>query len=258
MAAEITVPGFRKGKAPFEKALERISQEHLIEHTLGHLLPKRFTDAIIEHKIKPAMYPKFELVSAEEGKDWQVRAVTVELPEVKLGDYKAALIGEARAEKIWTPEKGSAKAAQKEKELTQEEKEAKVIDTLLEKIEINVPKMLVEEEINSRLSSLLERLEKLGLSLESYLASINKTGDSLRSEYRDGAERSIKLDIILSEVAQKEKVEVTDEEMQAFISVASSDKDAIKRLTHNSQEAATVRALLKKRKVLEHLVSLLT
>jgi hypothetical protein len=34
---------------------------------------------------------------------------------------------------------------------------------------------LIDEEVNSRLSKLLERIEKLGLTLESYLSSIGKT-----------------------------------------------------------------------------------
>jgi len=72
-AKDIEVPGFRRGMAPIAKAAEKISQAQLIEHSLSHLLPGALADAVTENKLKIAIYPKFELISAKEGEAWQIR-----------------------------------------------------------------------------------------------------------------------------------------------------------------------------------------
>jgi trigger factor len=102
-AKDAEIPGFRKGKAPLDKVAAKISQSALMEHSLGHILPKALAEAINVHKLKLAIYPKFELVSAENEKDWQIRGVTCELPEIDLGDYKKIIQGENRAASIVVP-----------------------------------------------------------------------------------------------------------------------------------------------------------
>jgi trigger factor len=91
----VEVPGFRKGKAPLEKALEKVPESTIIEHTLQHILPPLLGKAMTEEKLRLAIYPKFELLKANPDEDWMVRAISAELPEVKLGDYKKLIKGEA-------------------------------------------------------------------------------------------------------------------------------------------------------------------
>lgn len=192
-AKDIEVPGFRKGKAPLEKVRERVPAGSLIEHTLSHILPKAVAEVINKEKVRPAIYPKFELIKAEEGESWQVRATTCEIPLINLGDYKKVIPGALRAMSIWTPGKG-----EKPKERSKEEKEQEVIKTLLETVKVEIPKLLIDEEVNARLSNLLQKIERLGLTLDGYLASVGKTTDSLRAEYEINAKNTIALDLILT------------------------------------------------------------
>ncbi len=253
LAQNIEVPGFRKGKAPLEQAINKIPREHLIEHTLQEILPKYFSEAVEIYKIKPAMYPKFELISAENEKDWQIRAITAEIPDIKLVDYKNEITGAIAAKNIWTPKKGEKKDSQKT--LSQEEKEQIALSTLLEKSEITIPHILVEQEVDAKLASLLERLETLGLSLDNYLASIGKNPQGLREEYTAQAKETLKLELILNYVAQKEKVEISDKEVNAFIEAAEADPNFGKNLD-KSQQKNVVRSVLRKRKVLSTLANL--
>lgn len=233
LAKDIEVPGFRKGKAPIEKAKEKIPQATLIEHSLSHILPKALAEAVKENNLKIAIYPKFELLKAEEDKDWEVMAKTCELPEIILGDYKKIVAGEIRAASL-------------KKDLTRKEKEQITIKALIENVKVTIPKILIEEEVNSRLASLLSRIEKLGLSLESYLTSIGKNPESLRGEYETQAKEAIELDLILSKVAEAEQISASEEEIEEALKVADT-KEANKRL---------VKAVLMKRKALEFLASL--
>lgn len=235
MAKDIEVPGFRKGNAPIDKVREKIPQANLIEHSLGHILPTLLAQVIKDNDLKLAMYPKFELVKAEENKDWEIVGKTCELPTFDLGDYKKLVSGEIRAASL-------------KRELSREEKEQVVIKTLIDNIKINIPTILIEEEVSSRLSSLLSRIEKLGLALENYLTSIGKTPESIRSEYEVQSKEAISLDLILSEIAQKEDVKVSEAEIEQTLKTAQD--------SNVSSQRRLVESILRKRHALEILVNL--
>jgi FKBP-type peptidyl-prolyl cis-trans isomerase (trigger factor) len=246
MAKDIEIPGFRKGTAPISKVREKIPQGTLIEHSLGHILPKALSEAVTENKLKIAVYPRFELVSAKENEAWQIRGVTCELPEVELGDYKKAVQGALRAGSIIVPGKEN-------KEKSREEKEGMVLKVLIDSVKINIPRILVEEEADSRLSSLLARLEKLGLALESYLTSINKKADDLRAEYALQAKDAISIDLILNKIAETENIKANEKEIDEALKMSQAaspggeDPESRKRL---------IESILKRRKALDFLLTL--
>lgn len=252
MAKNTEVPGFRKGKAPLDKVKEKIPPTTLIEKTLSKILPKLTADIIEKHKIKPAIYPKFELLKAQENEHWQIRAVTCEIPEINLADYKSVISGTARSQAIWTPDKDS----KEKKEPTREQKEQQVIKALLESIKIQLPKILVEQEANLRLARLLARIEKLGLTLESYLASINKTADALRKEYEEQSRQTISLELILTKIADLENIKVDEKQVDTAIKAAGSDPGLSESLNTPEQRRA-IEAVLQRRAVLDSLISLL-
>ncbi len=250
---KVNIPGFRPGKAPLDKVLEKIPQETLIEKSLSSILPELLNSALIEHKIIPAIYPKFEVISAEEEKDWQIRATTCELPKVDLSDYKKELPKAAKASAIWTPGKDKKDEV---KTKTREEKEQEVIKYLLESTKIDISRVLIEEEVNSKLSQLLERIEKLGLSLESYLTSTGKNAETLRNEYENQAKSAISLDLILSKIAEEEKLEVDKKDIDAAINAAGMDKSTSNDFD-TPERRRFIEVILKRRKALDFLTSLI-
>ncbi len=194
LSKSLDVPGFRKGKAPIEKVIEKLPQNDLLQKTLAGILPELLAKAISDHKIKPAIYPRFEVLRSADEEDWQVRAVTCEIPKFGLGDYKKKISNATKAGAIWTPNSAKAStgkpdtiskasAGEPDKEIPRAEKEQLVLKTLLDDIKIEVPSLLINEEVNAKLSQLLAKIEKLGLDLDAYLKSIGKTADTLRTEY---------------------------------------------------------------------------
>ncbi len=253
---DMELPGFRKGNAPLEKLLAQIPQNTLVENILRAILPEFLGKAIEEHKIRPAIYPKFELVSANEDENWQVRGTTCELPEVKLGNYKKMISDAAKTEAIWTPDsKESDKKEDKKKVLSREEKEQKVIKALGKSIKITIPRPLIEEEVNRRLSDLLQRIEKLGLTLEAYLASIGKTADAIRKDYEEQAKEAIRFDLILGKIVVEEKINVSKEEVEQTLKAYSQgDKPGT---PPSGDQKALIETVLKKRAALDALCALL-
>lgn len=229
---DMTLSGFRKGKAPLNKVEEAVSEEVLSEHILSHILPHAFSDSVIEHKFNPAMYPKFEANKITSSKNvakdtvWEIKAITCELPKVVLPkDYK--------------------------KKLKNDEKDQNVlIKSLLETIKLDVPKLLIEEEVNGRLSQVLQRIEKLGLTLEGYLKSVGKTPEGLRKEYEIQAYEAISLEIILNAVANEEKIEVEESEVLDLIKTTGEKVEKV-----NEEQMNILRRVILRRKALEKLAS---
>jgi len=248
---EVEIPGFRKGNAPISKVKEKIPENTLLEHTLSHILPTYLTKAITENKLKIAIYPKFQVIKSKENEDWEIRALTAEFPKIEIGEYKKIIKGELASKAIWTPGKGEEKT----KKPSKEEKEQVVIKTLLKNIKINVPKIIIDDEVDTRLANLLQRIEKLGLSLERYLVSIGKTAETLRAEHEKQASEAISLDLILNEIAEKEGIKAEEKEIAPTII-------EIKKLNPKITEAElerqtrTLSAMIRKRKTLDSLISL--
>lgn len=243
---ELSIPGFRKGKAPLAKVEESIKKSDLIEKILTRLLPKAFGEAITEHKIRPAMYPRFQLIKSEDGDDWQVLARTAEIPEVELGDYKGAVKGASKGSAIWTPDKGETKA----KEPTKEDKYNLVAETLLQVVPVKIAHILLDEEVDAKLAKLLERIEKLGLSLESYLESISKTSEELRKDYELQAQKSIAFDLILNKIATTENITATTDEVNAMLKQAGSENPS-------DDQKRVAESIIRRQKVLDSLVTLI-
>lgn len=254
LGKDTEVPGFRKGNAPPEKVKEHISREKLIERILSGILPKMFSDSLISEKIKPSIFPKFELISSADDENWQVRAITCEISPFDLNDYKSKIKGLFSKDKIWTPQKG---AENKEvKEPSRVEKEQKIIEMLLQVYHPVVPKILIDEEVNSRLSQLLSRIEKLGLTLEGYLSSIGKDPQTVRQEYAKQSEDAIKIELILEKVANDEKITTSQSEVDEAIKASSGDP-AISENINSPEQINLIKTIIMRRKALDFLITLL-
>ena len=83
----ITVPGFRKGKAP-RKIIEAMYGSGVFyEDAINDLYPKAYADAVEQEKLDVVSWPNVEVLEA--GKDGLTFKATVTVrPEVKLGEYK--------------------------------------------------------------------------------------------------------------------------------------------------------------------------
>ncbi|MEK7188641.1 MAG: trigger factor [Patescibacteria group bacterium] len=239
-ASSMEVSGFRKGKAPPDMVKAKISADKLTEGIIKKLLPKLIAGAIVEHKVHPATYPKVEVIKANEAENWQIRVITCEIPEIDLGNYRQGISGLARS---------------KAKEKSKEEKENEVIQYLIDTVKVKIPSILIEEEVNTRLARLLERIEKLGLSLESYLASVGKDVKSLREEYWELAQRQTSLDLILEKIAQQEKVKIEESEVAKVLS--SSQLNQNQSQPAREEQKRIVESILRKRTVLDSLSSLM-
>jgi trigger factor len=94
---EVSVPGFRKGKAPRAVLVQHIGKQGLMEEALEHLIPQLYKQAIESQEIEPIARPKIEVTQTE---PLVFKAIVSIKPEVKLGDYHSIRLEPAPAIKI--------------------------------------------------------------------------------------------------------------------------------------------------------------
>jgi trigger factor len=81
---EVSIPGFRKGKAPRAILVQHIGKKNLLEEALEHLIPQLYKQAIESQKLEPIAEPQIEVTQTE---PVVFKAIVSLKPEVKLGDY---------------------------------------------------------------------------------------------------------------------------------------------------------------------------
>ena len=92
------------------------------------------------------------------------------------------------------------------------------IDELLEEgiknMEVEVPDVMIEEELNRMIRQYEENLKMQGLSLAQFYQFTNSDEAALKDQMREEAEKRVKSRLLLEEIAKLEKLEVTDEEAE--------------------------------------------
>lgn len=90
----------------------------------------------------------------------------------------------------------------------------RVLEKLLELVEVPVPEKLLEEEINTRKHNLEHhQLGQMGLDLEKYLEIQGKTEEEFVAETKEAAVKGIKTQFVLDELVKREKLNVNQEEL---------------------------------------------
>ena len=90
---------------------------------------------------------------------------------------------------------------------------------VVEANEIEVPAVMVEDEMNRMTQELDQQLRYQGLTLAQYLEFTKKDMAGFREEIKPDAERQVKTRMILVGIAEAEKLEVSEEEMEEELKV---------------------------------------
>jgi trigger factor len=120
--------------------------------------------------------------------------------------------------------------------------------------EDEVPPVLVTEEAQERLETVVNRLAEQKISLDDYLTATGRTPEELEAEARAEALEAVKLDLALRALAEAESLEVDDDELDAEVEAMAerlsvSPEDLRHRLDHAGRTAA-VRSGLRKGKAM--------
>lgn len=367
----ITIPGFRKGKAP-RKVIERYYGEGVFyEDALNETLPVVYEEAVKDNGLSPVDRPSFDIVQIGKGQNLILTAEVTVKPDVELGQYKGIEInkveynvtdqdvnerlesirqqnarwisvedrpvqdgdlltidykgyvdgeafeggtaenhsleigsgmfipgfeeqligmsvGEEREIQVTFPEEYHAQDLKgkeatftvkvheiKEKELpelddefikdisefdtideykadlrkTMEDMakrnqktamENQLMEKVVENAKIDIPEVMIENQIDNNIREMEMNMRYQGLSLETYLEAMNQTMDDIRGQARTQAYNTVKLQLTLEEIIKQEAIEVSEEDLEdEYSKIAEQykiDVDKVKSSYANQEE----------------------
>ncbi len=92
----------------------------------------------------------------------------------------------------------------------------KLLDEIVEKVEVVLPDSLVEKQLQNMIEREREKLERQGKDPDTL-----GTEDELKEKFRSEAEAIVKSQLVLLEIAEKEEITVSNEEVEQKIAITA-------------------------------------
>jgi len=134
------------------------------------------------------------------------------------------------------------------------------VDALVDSSGVEVSDALVEARAGNLIRAFLNQLERRGISLETYLALSGETAEEIQQRMLEDARRSLGRELVLEAVAEQLGIEVSDEELRAFIREQAEladedDPDEVVEQVWHSGRHETLRTDLRLRAALDRVAS---
>ena len=117
---------------------------------------------------------------------------------------------------------------------------SKIVEKIVDGVNLEVPEILVEQDIDANISQFVQQLQMQGMNLESYLSITGQTVEKMREDLRANAIKGIKTSFVLSKIGETEDIKVSDEdienELKNIASMYGMDVEAIKSELEKSGE----------------------
>lgn len=88
-----------------------------------------------------------------------------------------------------------------------------IVDAIAKETEIELPHVLVENELEKMFLELRNNIESMGMDYGGYLTHLKKTEGELKTEWKDDAVRRVKIALILRKIGESKSIDPTTEEV---------------------------------------------
>lgn len=206
--------------------------------TLGsHSFIDNFEDQIVGHKKGDefdvtVMFPENYGAENLAGKPaiFKVKVNSIKRKEeAELNDDLAKELGYDSLEDLKVKTRESL--TKREETRINNEFKGKVVEAVVANTNVEVPAELTNREVEYQINRFAQQLQMQGISLEQYFQMTGQTLDKMREESREMAEKSVKTELVLSEITKAENIEVNDDEVNAEIDKMATmygmDKEAL-------------------------------
>ena len=230
------VPGFAEELSGMEREGEKeFSLSFPAEHQVKELAGREYRFKVKASEIKEKKLPELDDEFAKStGRGYDTLD---SLREQVAADLKAR--AEARARK---------------------ELEKKAVEAAVEKARLEFPSILVEEEIDRMLSDQAGQFRGGRQGMEEYLRNMGKTSDELREELRPEATRRVTHSLVLSKLAEEEKIEVSpaevDADVETMVRGAGERGEELRRLFASAPARQSIERALLTRKTVQRLIEI--
>ena len=87
IAQQVSIPGFRKGKAPRQLIDARIGRGPILEQVVNDMLPTRYEQAVVENDLKVIGQPEIDITKIEDNDVVEFTAEVDVRPEIEVPDF---------------------------------------------------------------------------------------------------------------------------------------------------------------------------
>lgn len=122
---------------------------------------------------------------------------------------------------------------EEKKHETKEKRRAEFIESLIDSIEVEIPEILIHEELHKMIGEFDMQLQGMGMTFDQYLAQIGKKTDELEKEWEPQAIKRIKAALALEELAKEQEIEIPGEEIEAEMNKTMAQYGKIKDVEKN-------------------------
>lgn len=196
--------GFRKGKAPLEVVEANVSPEKLFEEVASHVISHTYGEALDANKLKPITQPQVKFINEHPDfeHDWQVEITSCELPEIELKDKYLDDVKKINTDKKITDEN---------------QKMDQIIKSIVTNATLELPEILVESDLQSHLSDLVNQASQAGITVQQYLESQKQTLDSYKENLKKRIIEEWTINLAISKIAKDNKIEVSEAEVKDIL-----------------------------------------
>ena len=196
--------GFRKGKAPLSVVKDSISPQNLFEEVASHLISHIYSEAIKTNNLKPIIQPqiKFKNEHPDFDHDWEVEITSCELPEIELNEKYQVEIKKINSNKDIKDEN---------------QKMDQIIKALINNAKLTLPEILIESDLQSHLSGLVDQANQAGITVTQYLESQKQTLDGYKENLKKRIIDEWTINLSINKIAKDNKIEVTEDEVKTIL-----------------------------------------
>ncbi len=128
----------------------------------------------------------------------------------------------------------------------------KTLETAIKNAKFELPEEIIEDETNKVYEEFTSRLSMQGLDIANYIKVTNTSEEEIKKQMKPEAEKRISYRLVIGAVADKEKIEITKEEIDKEIEAASKKYNITREdLLKNLGSADAIKYDLRMKKALE-------
>jgi trigger factor len=205
---EITLPDYKKIAAEINKDKES----------------PEVTDEDVENQIKDILRQKYERLQKKAEQAKEGAEAPADEPEGEVKDDELPELTDEVVKTLGQPgqfenvEDFKAKIKEhleiQKKQEVESAHRAKITDAIVEKTEMELPKVLIDAEIAQMFGQMEQDLTRAGLKIDDYLSHMKKTREDLVKEWTPSAEKRAKLQLVLNEIAKVEETKPDETELK--------------------------------------------
>lgn len=238
---EVSIDGFRKGKVPENVLVEKVGDMTILYEMAELAIADTYPRILEEKKIEAIGRPEVKITKIAKDNPLEFTITTAVMPEITVGDYKKIAKAEMKKDfevKEVTDEEVDKVLVEIEKQhghkhddpeyrervrtslnaekkhIATEKRRLAIADEILKTVEVDLPRIMVEQELARSEAQFRDDISRLGVKLEDYLEKLKKSIEDLRKDWEEGAKKKATLQLVLNKIAETEKLSPDAEQVE--------------------------------------------